>query len=218
MLFDEIEAAVRARQSEYPPQQSGAGTNTYTIMCSVVGWRPGYCVCLAKIGAYERDHHLKSYPDCERGIRNKDCPALELRREEVTAGKALYYVDRQLLREEMDRRFDAMQNSYAPARARSKPVSPAISAAPVSTSPAKPKDKPVPTPVRQPVVPQFDDGGYAAAINAAIRQSAAPAVPIAPVTKPEPKVADPSPSPVKKGPSLLELARMQMGKQPGVNQ
>lgn len=206
-MFDEVERKVRERQPEYPPQQSAAGTNTCTVQCSVVGWRPGYAVCVNKIMAYERDRGLKSYPDCERGIRNKECPALEMRAEEHCAGKALYYVDRALLREEMDKRLDELQASMSPSRPRTKPVS-AFAAAATSKPAAPPKFV---EPKKSSAIPDTVEDGYAAAINAAIQQaSTAPAE----SPKPEPKVAAPSPSPVKKGLSLLEMARMQMGKQP----
>jgi hypothetical protein len=218
-MFDEVERNVRLRQPEYPPQQSAAGTNTYTVQCAVVGWRPGYAVCAHKIMAYERDRGLKSYPDCERGIRNKECPAIAMRAEEAAAGKALYYVDRVLLREEMDKHLDEMQARMSPSRPRTKPVS-AFSAAAASRS--KPIETPrAPEPKKSSsIVPDVIEDGYAAAINAAIRESSAPVETprIAPITKPEPKVVDPSPSPVKKGLSLLEMARMQMGKQPAIGE
>lgn len=201
--MDFIEERVRARQPEYPPEQSMSGSNTHTLSCRVVGWSPGYCVCLNKIAAYERDKALKVYPECEKGISGKTCPALELRAQERTAGKALFFVDRNLLREEMDRHFAETSPPLRPTTAKKSTLPSGV--APRAT-PAS-----VPAPAVKKQVEQFEDGGYAAAINAAIEQATTAAPAVAPI-KSEPKVVSPSPSPEKKGLSLLEMARLQVGK------
>lgn len=203
-MFDQIEEAARSRQPDYPPEQSAAGTNTVTVKgCKAVGYTPGYCVCLNKIKAFERDRALASYPECERAISDKSCVALGMRQRERDAGKALFFVDRTLLREEMDKRFGSMGIPE------SRPVvsSPVTRPAPAQTRVATPK--PAPERIRTPE-PEVD--GYAAAINAAIKEASATPAPV--VTKPEPKVDSPSPSPVKKGLSILEMARIKMGKSP----
>jgi hypothetical protein len=194
-MFDAIEAAVRDRQPTYPPEQSAAGINTFTVKgCKVVGHTPGYCVCLNKIKAYERDKALTSYPECERAISSKVCPALDMRREEQAAGKALYFIDRTLLREEMDKTFAASSASFRPSKA--------VPVTPSKPTPAAPKPKADTSPMSAP-----EEDGYAAAINAAIKEAATqPAEPI-----PEPKVVSPSPSPVKQGLSMVERTRLQMG-------
>jgi hypothetical protein len=196
-MFDAIETAVRDRQPTYPPEQSAAGINTFTVKgCKAVGHTPGYCVCLNKIKAFERDKALTSYPECERAISSKACPALDMRREEQTAGKALYFIDRTLLREEMDKAFASSSARFAPTKT-------APASKPVAATP-----KPVaPTPA--PKSSFAEEDGYAAAINAAIKEAAQPAP--APVPTPEPKVVSPSPSPVNKGLSMVERTRLQMG-------
>lgn len=199
-MLDFIEAAVRARQPDYPPDQSMAGSNTCVVACKPAGYTPGYCVCLHKIAAYERDKAIPSAPICEKEIRDKTCPAMDMQAQEQKAGKALFYVDRQLVREEMDRYYAELEakNPY-----RRTATTPKKSLWEGTTVP-KTESKPIVAPVKKQEQPAFEqEDGYAAAINAAIKDAA---------TRPEPKVEDPSPSSVKKGMSLLDIARAQMGK------
>jgi hypothetical protein len=197
-MNDAIMEAVKARQPTYPPEQSMGGVNSYNFACKPVGYSPGYCVCLHKIAAFERDGDLTSYPECGKAIRNKDCPALKLRAEEREAGRALYFIDRAILREEMDKHFAATTPSF---RTTSKPAAPASKSEPTKTTAKKVADHLTTMPT-----PEID--GYAAAINAAI--AALPAD----EKKEEPKVVVPSPS-VAKAPSLVDMVRMQMGKSSG---
>ena len=196
-MNDEIHAACRARQGDLSPEFSMGGINAFSHGCKTVGFTPGYAVCLHKMAAYERDGGLKAYPECEKAIRNKDCPAIAMRKEELVAGKALYFIDRNILREEMDKHFKAQVPDRTPAKAPSK----------FNTTKATPAPAPkVESDNRLMAMPEGD--GYAAAINAAIAEANA-ATPV----KEEPKVAAPSPSEQPKRPSLMELARMKMGNQ-----
>ncbi len=191
-IFDSIEQAVRDRQSIYPPEQSAAGTNTFTVKgCKAVGYTPGYCVCLNKLKAYERDKALSSYPECEKAISGKSCPAISMRTEEQTAGKALYYVDRALLREEMDKQFGQVMTSFRPTKT-----------APTVTAPAVKKPEPKPAVKSDDRLMDMPTDGYAAAINAAIKEASDQ-------PNPEPKVSAPQPS--TKPVSLLDIARMHAG-------
>lgn len=202
-LFDTLEQTVRDRQPSYPPEQSSAGTNTFTVKgCKAVGYTPGYCVCLHKLKAFERDKGLSSYPECERAIKDKACPAIGMRQEEQVAGQSLYYVDRTLLREEMDKTF-----AESARLARHKPApAPVVKPEPIKAAVAKRVEQSLTT------MPTPEIDGYAAAINAAIKETAVAPAPVE--SKPEPKVDAPSPSSVPKGLSFLEIARLQMGKTP----
>lgn len=195
-MNDAIFEAVKARQPTYPPEQSMGGVNSYNFACRPVGYSPGYCVCLHKIAAYERDGDLTSYPECGKAIRNNDCPAKKMRAEERAAGHAIYFIDRALLREEMDRQFAASTPSFRPTKV----------VATKQTTAKSTAAKQVSDHLTTMPTPEID--GYAAAINAAI--SALP--PEEP--KQEPKVVVPSPS-VAKAPSLVDMVRMQMGKPSG---
>jgi len=196
-MFDAIETIIRDRQPIYPPEQSAGGTNTFTVKgCKAVGHTPGYCVCLNKIKAFERDKALTSYAECERAISSRACPAIAMREEERTAGKALYYIDRALLREEMDKAFAEANASFRPTK-----TTPAPKPEPTRTTAKKVSDHLTTMPT-----PEID--GYAAAINAAIKEAAQQP---ASAPTPEPKVASPSPSPVTSGLSMIERTRLQMG-------
>lgn len=194
--MDAINQAVMARQPEYPPQQSMGGINAYNFACKPIGYSPGYCVCLHKIAAYERDDgKLASYPECEKAIRNNDCPALKMRAEEQAAGKALYFLDRNLLREEMDKHFSASIPKF---RSDPKPF-----------AGGRPAPKKAQTPQVAPqVTPQaaLPEDGYAAAINAAIAESATES------PKEEPTPTAPSGTEEPKRMSMIDKARAQMGK------
>ena len=195
-MNDSVIEAVKARQPDYPPEQSMGGVNTFSHGCLVVGYSPGYCVCLHKIAAFERDGDLKQYPECGKAISFSTCPALKMRAEEREAGKALYFIDRTLLREEMDKHFAATTPSFRPTKTE------VPKTAPVKVSAAKKVADHLTT------MPTPEIDGYAAAINAAI--TALPAD----EPKEEPKVVVPSPS-VAKAPSLVDMVRMQMGKPSG---
>ena len=192
-MNDDIHAAVRARQPDYPPAQSMGGINAYNFGCKPLGFSPGYCVCLNKIMAYERDGDLKTYPDCEKAIRNNDCPALAMRKEEQVAGKALYFLDRNILREEMDKHFKNTMPELRHAKA-----TPAPKSVP-KAAPAPKSDE------RLMAMPEGD--GYAAAINAAIAQAATEQP-----KQEEPQALAPSASEQPKRLSMVEMARLQMGK------
>ena len=195
-IFDTIEQAVRDRQPTYPPERSAGGVNTFTVKgCKAVGYTPGYCVCLNKLMAFERDKGLASYPECDKAIRDKSCIAISMRQEEQTAGKALYFVDRALLREEMDKQFGQATASFRPTKA--------IPAAAPTTAPKKVEPKPAAKSDDRLMAMPTD--GYAAAINAAIQEAAQQ-------PKPAPKADVPPPS--NKPMSLLDIARQQVGTAP----
>ena len=196
-IFDTIEQAVRDRQPTYPPERSAGGVNTFTVKgCKAVGYTPGYCVCLNKLMAFERDKGLASYPECDKAIRDKSCIAISMRQEEQTAGKALYFVDRALLREEMDKQFGQATTSFRPTKA--------IPAPAPAAAPKKAEPKPPAAQSDQRLMALPTDG-YAAAINAAIQEAAEQ-------PKPAPKAVVPPPS--NRPMSLLDIARQQVGTAP----
>jgi hypothetical protein len=206
-IFDNVESAVRARQPVYPPEKSAGGTNAFTVEgCEVAGCKTGYSYCLSKVSALERSKTLgKVSPKCERAILGHFCPALAMRQEEREAGKALYYIDYELYREELDKAFAVP----VPRKASAKYAAPLLRA---NLAPIKPEQADF-TPIEQvkkPASPFIEQDGYAAAINVAI-QEAAQSEPVKLQPIPEPKVVSPSPSPVAKSLSMLERARLQMG-------
>ena len=193
----EIEQEVMKRQPDYPAEQSESGSNAYAMMCDHVGYRSGYCVCLNKIKAYKVDKsRLSPYPVCEKAIRSTMCPALDMQRQEVSAGKAMFFLDRLELRAAMDKFYDA-NASYKP----SAPPKPLGSRTALKTATTKPDEKVSENLLQS----ESSENGFAAAINAAIRD----------LPKEEPKeippvVKVPIVATEKKGLSMLELARLKI--------
>lgn len=186
------EEVARSQQPDYPPEKSMGGTNAYSVHCEIVGWRPGYCICLHKIAAVERDGSVPGFESCEKAILNKTCPSLAMREEERKAGKALHYVDRDLLQAEMQRRYKVQLSALQPARPAPKPR---FNQAPLTSTKPAPAPAPATAKISSVAKPEIDlmsgTGDYADAINAAIKES----------------------TPVeKKAPSLMDLARQQFNK------
>jgi len=196
-MSDAINEAVLARQPIYPAAQSMSGTNTYTVGCKEAGFRAGYAVCLNKIAAFERDRSLSAYTVCETAIKGKSCPAMPMREQEQLAGKAMYYVDRRLMLEELDKQAQAQREAYAAQRP---PVKKPAHGTTSPTAASTPQPKIAAKSIQS---TSNEEDGYAAAINAAIKETQAQAATPEPVETPEPVVQKP-------GMSLLEIAKLHM--------
>jgi hypothetical protein len=198
----------------YPPKMSEGGINAYYLDdCAVVGHRPNYAVCLNKVNALKRDGTLRG-SECETAIRHKTCKALALRKEELKAGRAIYFVHRDKLRafnEERDAKARPVVSE------RSKQHAPDI---------AKPAPK------KEEHFLDVKTGDYADALNASLqanvasneleRSSQKPVEekPVASITvsaqQSKPVVEN---VPVKAGMSMVEIARMRLAaKQPVIQQ
>jgi hypothetical protein len=151
----------------YPPEASARGDNAhYLDYCDAGGHRPGYAVCLNKIRAQEEGRLVGQLGGCEGAIGLRQCPAFHMRDKERLEGRALYYVSRSKLNEHiaelnrlpvrstfLDELKEASNASRTKVAKRTEPVKPAPAQAPIVAS---------------------MEGGYAAAINAAIAETAAP--------------------------------------------
>lgn len=180
----------------YPPNFSAGGINAYCLNdCEVIGHQTGYCICVNKIMAYERNGTLNGL-SCENEIGNGTCKAIKMRNEELAAGRAIYFVHREKFRAFMDQKAGQVAlRPEKPSRRfdNPKPAVPVIEAA--ISQPLRESKK------------SADEDGYAAAINRAMQEQK-------PEPKPEPKPApapETKPTP-KAGMTLLELARARMGK------
>lgn len=196
----------------YPPSASAGGINAYYLEdCEVVGHRPSYCVCLNKIKAYERDRTLRGL-QCESEIRDKTCPALKLRDKERDAGVALFFINRVKLQAFNDEQVKITRDKLVLSKVSPKKSSLGSVFIPKNEMPPAPP----PLPPKKKEEHFLDQqGGYAAAINNAMKELEKPA----PVAKPEPAVqpalkpaVQQAPTTVapKSGMSLLEMARMQL--------
>jgi hypothetical protein len=91
LVLSSAEEEIRAR--EYPVSASKSGQNTLYHHCAVYDGRSNYAVCLHTIAAVlEKRAQLRS--GCPEAIQNRTCPAMRMRKNELDAGRALYYIGR----------------------------------------------------------------------------------------------------------------------------
>lgn len=209
--------AVFTDDTIYPPSKSMAGTNAYYMdYCTTGEQRPGYAVCLHKIKAFEEGRMRDQLGACAGAIQWKTCPAMGLRDKEALEGRALFYLDREKLREwhTAQMKMPVTSGFLDELKAAGKPARDAREAARVTAREAAGKNPPwsttpltKPAPKPAPIIGSTD--GYAAAINAALKETAA----LAPA--PAPKAVAPQPAaPVKPvslkpapGETMLEFAK-----------
>lgn len=77
-----------------PPETSMSGKNSCYLNCRTQGRRPSYGVCLFTLRAIEKDT-IKGFEDCVSAYNNGSCDALEFRKQEQKAGRALFYKPRE---------------------------------------------------------------------------------------------------------------------------
>ncbi len=203
----------------YPVEASAGGNNMHYIACDAVGWRPNYAVCLNKIAARKAGRASEVIGgDCCRAIDNGTCSALAMQKEEATAGKALYFVNRvkwlaqheawiaeqpwSLENQRAIRDRQVVTHRPSAVYKMSEEERRRLQEAQQETWAKKPHQS---TPRSKPVAVTHDDGNdFAAAINAALQETAqekpAPAAPAA--------LAG-----AKPGMSLIELARLRLAQQ-----
>ena len=221
----------------YPVTASAGGSNAYCMGgCDIVGYQPGYCICVNKIQAYERDGTLRGLDDCENAIKSRTCPAVPMREKELAAGHALYYVNRKKLQafnEEVAaeearllREMLATSDKGASKHRVNKQATAHLGAR--SEIPTIPRPSVPKTVVenKRALTETVDTTSYADAINSALKEEPKPAPVVVEKPKPKPEPAQPKqtapasvpkPQPAKpveqKGESLLELARRMIAKQ-----
>lgn len=193
----------------HPVTMSESPYNSYYLKhCAIVERPPAYASCLAKINSIEAGRISDLSPECTAAIESGRCEALGMREQEKLKGIALFYYPSTFFRNmkinNLTPQEDLPRAGTGPAKI------PFVSSDPraanfagryreyVPPRPAK-GEQPALAPVRAAPMPSFlesDDGGYAAAINAAMKEVVAaptPAPKPAPVPKPVPT---PAPKPV----------------------
>ncbi len=174
----------------YDPAVSATGNNAYYIdTCAIVGQRPSYASCLTKIAARKEGRLPTALADCSAAIGKCECPAQAMRKKEIDAGQAMFFINRRKLNE-----FVAEQEGI---------THQAILAMPN-------KQVPTPAPKKKPIT-TVTTGGYEDAINAAMKKLSAPTPAVKPAAPPAPIAQPTAPAaPAKAGMSLIELARLQL--------
>lgn len=88
-----------------PISASADGTrNMYSVQCDAVGQRMNYAACQWRQGVLSKPD-IKTPSDwdkCAVAARCNQCPAMQMRKEEEIAGKALYFDDRNVFRKMTD--------------------------------------------------------------------------------------------------------------------
>lgn len=187
------------------PEQSFTGDNAYHFDCAVVEHRPTYFVCLHKMKRMTEKGDLPEfYAMCEKAIAGKRCVAVQMRDEELLAGKALYFEARQ----EWVRTKTAVKEVALPSLSgvmirRDELPSTATRTAPAAT----------PKPPQQ-TIQNLDFAQVVTELAANPKQEAPAKPPKRPVEPPKavaapvaPPATKTAPAPAKAGESLLELAR-----------
>lgn len=204
----------------YPVEASTGGNNAHCVRCSA-GYSGSYCVCLHKIAAIGRGMPT-SNPDCDVAIKNRTCEAIHMREQEISAGHAIYFVDRNKQRAF----YEELAKRQAPPAAKKfgdNITKPSFAKTPSNYVPREfVDDRQAPKPTVRPVAkPAESNNGYADAINAAMAEivaeksvQATPATPATPITAPKPPVVDVGVANL----SPLEAARRRMQQKQQTNQ
>ncbi|WPH68509.1 hypothetical protein [Stenotrophomonas phage BUCTxx99] len=87
-------------QDEYPLDASRGGCNTVFHHCEIYQGRPSYASCLTVIDQAMEGKNFDLRPECHKAVADRTCPALAMRKAELQAGRALFFVDyRDVVRE-----------------------------------------------------------------------------------------------------------------------
>lgn len=83
-------------KKEQPLKASFNGTNAFYHYCEALQGRSNYAVCLHTLAACRRHDtgQQELRPTCYEHIRRGACVAVKMRKAEVAAQKALFYIDR----------------------------------------------------------------------------------------------------------------------------
>lgn len=185
-------------EQTYTPEASADGKrNAYNLHCHLTQQYRPYAACLNIVSAYKaKDSRLETlYPDCFVSVGKCSCPAVAMQAEEKEQGKAIYFKERN--------RFIGLAESAASflsdaAKEALNKTFPQHRNFGVSASKPEPSKS---TPLnKSSVIDRIDTGDYAAAINSEVAKIETPAAPVVPVE-------------VKKGESILEMARRMMQQQ-----
>jgi len=94
-------ATGHCQENEFDPDRSMKGDNAFYHHCDAYAGRPSYAVCLYKLHAVD-ESRLHADDSCSKVIGINQCPAVAMREQERQAGRALYFIDRNLQRAEID--------------------------------------------------------------------------------------------------------------------
>jgi len=68
-----------------------AGHNAYEVICSSAGITQKYSLCLMQMSLGKATNYASIKSKCQGPLQCGDCPAMAMRRDEMEAGKPIYY-------------------------------------------------------------------------------------------------------------------------------
>lgn len=177
-------------------------TNAYVFHCGPIDQRRFYASCLNIINEVGNSKLEPLYGDCFDAIKKRTCPAVAMRKEETTAGRAIYFSEKQMV-EMLNPVTSEDAKDARDTKAGRRKVAP-IRVATAVEVPAPKRDNSILSDA--PV-----SGGFAEAINEAMKKSAeVPAAQPVPQPKPQPKPQPQTHVKAMPGESLLDIARRKL--------
>lgn len=111
------DAGRRVLLREHPLDASMSPQNTVYFHCDVYQGRPSYAGCLHFLEAHRAGRDVLR-PECQQAVARGTCPAVQMRKRETKAGKALYavpYAELQAVRQELAANDDNIVSFRKPA-------------------------------------------------------------------------------------------------------
>jgi hypothetical protein len=128
-------------EEENDVDASRGGNNIVFHYCDPTVSRDSYAGCLNTLEAIvEGRGHLR--PDCEEAVRNGTCPAVAMRKQELMANRALYFVNYKELMRRRGLEWESAERvvQYGRRRHQSQPLNTTrVNTPPVITKPIAPK-------------------------------------------------------------------------------
>lgn len=134
--------------------------NAFHHRCNAVGHSRPYAVCLNLCAKRKKGALSTSYSECSAIIGKKECPALRMRKEEIAAGYAIYFIER----------ITVSQGFVE----RAKEFVGRVVSAVVPAAPAKPN--PVTLKKSSSIIDRIDDTNYTKVITTAVKPADVPKV------------------------------------------
>lgn len=98
--------SIKLIQEEYPVDASRGGCNVIYHGCDIYQGRPSYASCLTVMDHAFEGKYEELRPECHRAVKAGTCPALAMRKAELKAGRALFFVDHRDMARERQKLID----------------------------------------------------------------------------------------------------------------
>jgi hypothetical protein len=77
-------------------EDSASGKNAHMLACNAIGQRMSYAACLNRIKVVQSDQRAPAdWSVCKSALGCRQCPAKDMRDDEIEAGHALFFVARE---------------------------------------------------------------------------------------------------------------------------